>query len=76
MKATVGIAGLEELFADIPEKFRLNRLPDIPPPFSEQETIAAMRIWPEKYISAIDFDRRRRLSSFYSCRSRSYNQSR
>jgi glycine dehydrogenase subunit 1 len=42
MKEVIGIAGLEELFADIPEKFRLKNLPEIPLPLSEQETIAAM----------------------------------
>lgn len=42
MKAVVGIADLEELFADIPAKYRLNQLLDIPAPLSEQETIALM----------------------------------
>jgi glycine dehydrogenase subunit 1 len=42
MQASVGINGLEELFADIPRKYRLNRLPDIPMPLSEQETLAVM----------------------------------
>jgi glycine dehydrogenase subunit 1 len=42
MQAAIGINGLEELFADIPRKYRLNRLPDIPMPLSEQETLAVM----------------------------------
>jgi glycine dehydrogenase subunit 1 len=42
MKAAIGIANLEELFADIPQKHRLNQLLDIPTPLSEQETVALM----------------------------------
>lgn len=43
MQAAVGVAGLEELFADIPEKFRLKQIPDIPPAMSEQETLSLMK---------------------------------
>lgn len=43
MKATVGINELEELFADIPEKFRLKNLSDLPPALSEQQTMSWMR---------------------------------
>ena len=43
MKAAIGVADIEELFADIPEKYRLRRLLDIPAPLSEQETIALMQ---------------------------------
>ncbi len=42
MEAAVGIADVEELFADIPAKYRLAQLPDIPAPLSEQETIALL----------------------------------
>lgn len=42
MKKAVGIESIEELFADIPEKYRLKKLPDIPSALSEQETIALM----------------------------------
>ncbi len=42
MKAAVGIADIEELFADIPAKYRLAQLPDIPEALAEQETIAIM----------------------------------
>lgn len=42
MKAVIGIAGIEELFADIPQKYILNKLPEIPAPLSEQETIILM----------------------------------
>ena len=39
MKAAIGIDNIEELFADIPEKYRLKQLPDIPASLSEQETV-------------------------------------
>ena len=42
MKAAIGINNVEELFADIPAKYRLAQLPDIPAPLAEQETIALM----------------------------------
>ena len=42
MQASIGIANLDELFADIPQKFRLKSMPDIPAALSEQETIAVM----------------------------------
>jgi glycine dehydrogenase subunit 1 len=42
MQAAIGVAGLDELFADIPQKFRLNRIPDIPAALSEQQTISVM----------------------------------
>jgi len=42
MKAVVGITDIEELFADIPARYRLKQLPDIPAPLAEQETIACM----------------------------------
>ena len=42
MQEAVGINSIEELFADIPRKYRLTRLPDIPMPLSEQETLAVM----------------------------------
>ncbi len=42
MQAAIGISSIEELFADIPEKFRLQKMPDIPSGLSEQETIALL----------------------------------
>ncbi len=42
MQAAIGVANLDDLFADIPEKFRLKQIPDIPAALSEQETIAVM----------------------------------
>jgi len=43
MQAIIGISDIEELFADIPEKFRLKQIPDMPPALSEQETMALMK---------------------------------
>jgi glycine dehydrogenase subunit 1 len=42
MQSVVGIASIDELFADIPQKFRLQSVLDIPAALSEQETIATM----------------------------------
>lgn len=42
MQTAIGIANINELFADIPEKFRLKSALDIPAALSEQETIATM----------------------------------
>jgi len=42
MQASIGIAGIDELFDDIPQKFRLKNILDIPAALSEQETIAVM----------------------------------
>jgi len=42
MKTAVGIANVEELFADIPAQYILQQLPDIPAPLSEQETISLL----------------------------------
>ena len=39
----IGISDLDELFADIPETFRLKRLLDLPPALSEQEVSGLMR---------------------------------
>jgi len=44
MKEFIGIASLEELFADIPEKFRLKHLPDLPAALSEQETMTLLNV--------------------------------
>ena len=43
MQAAIGIGSIEELFADIPQKFRLKQMPDIPASLSEQETLGLMR---------------------------------
>jgi len=37
MMKVIGIESLEALFADIPEKYRLKKLLELPPPLSEQE---------------------------------------
>jgi len=42
MQSVIGISSLDELFADIPEKFRLKQIPDIPAAISEQETVSIM----------------------------------
>ncbi len=42
MQASIGVANLDELFADIPEKFRLKQMPDIPAALSELETMSVM----------------------------------
>lgn len=43
MMETIGIGSLEELFKDIPKKFRLKRALKLPPPLSEQETLNLMQ---------------------------------
>ena len=42
MQSAVGIASIDELFADIPKKFRLKSVLNIPAALSEQETIKIM----------------------------------
>lgn len=42
MQTAIGISSLDELFADIPEKFRIKQIPDIPAALSEQETVSFM----------------------------------
>jgi len=42
MQAAIGIRSIDELFADIPEKYRLRKMPDIPPGQSEQEALALL----------------------------------
>jgi len=42
MQAAIGIAGIEELFSDIPGKFRIKQIPDIPQALSELETMSMM----------------------------------
>lgn len=43
MKAAIGIAGLDELFADIPQKFRIKQIPDVPSALSELDTLSVMK---------------------------------
>lgn len=43
MQAAIGVGSIEELFADIPQKFRLKHMPDIPVSLSEQETLGLMQ---------------------------------
>ncbi len=42
MQKAIGVANLDELFADIPQKFRLKQMPDIPAALSEQQIVAVM----------------------------------
>jgi glycine dehydrogenase subunit 1 len=44
MQSAVGISNIDELFTDIPEKFRLKQIPDIPAALSELETAAIMSV--------------------------------
>jgi len=48
MQAVIGIGGIEELFADIPQKFRLRQIPGMPVSLSEQEIWELMRTQSEK----------------------------
>jgi glycine dehydrogenase subunit 1 len=56
MMEAIGIEGLEALFVDIPEKYRLQKLLEIPPPLSEQEIwehmtrIAARNVTPRSTL--------------------------
>ena len=43
MREVIGVRDIEELFADIPQKFRLKKIPDVPSALSEQETAALMK---------------------------------
>ncbi len=42
MQAVIGVTSLDDLFADIPQKFRLKQMPDIPAALSDQQTVAVM----------------------------------
>ena len=48
MQAAIGIGSIEDLFADIPEKFRLRDIPGMPASLSEQELWERMRAQSEK----------------------------
>ncbi|HQK91194.1 MAG TPA: aminomethyl-transferring glycine dehydrogenase subunit GcvPA, partial [Smithellaceae bacterium] len=48
MQAAIGIGGIEELFADIPQKFRLREIPGMPAALSEQEIWERMKAQSEK----------------------------
>lgn len=43
MLQTIGVGSVEDLFADIPERYKLKRLLHLPQPLSEQELSALMR---------------------------------
>jgi len=43
MLLQAGVGRVEELFSDIPDKFRLKKIPDMPPALSEQETAALLK---------------------------------
>ena len=53
MQSVIGSSSLEELFADIPEKFRLKQIPEIPDALSEQETLSFMRLLTQKNKSPL-----------------------
>ena len=48
MQAAIGVRTLEALFADIPQKFRLKQMPDLPASLSEQETFGLMQAFAGK----------------------------
>lgn len=50
MLQTIGVSSLDDLFADIPEAYRLNRLPDLPAALSEQEVWQHMSALGEQNI--------------------------
>jgi len=43
MQAAVGIKNIQELFADIPQKYRIHEIPGMPASLSEQETLGLMQ---------------------------------
>lgn len=51
MQAAVGINDIEELFADIPQKFQLKQMPDFPAALSEQQTVGVMNDLARKNIT-------------------------
>ncbi|HOG06552.1 MAG: aminomethyl-transferring glycine dehydrogenase subunit GcvPA [Syntrophales bacterium] len=48
MMDAVGIASIEDLFGDIPERWRLSRPLDLPPALSEQETFTHLKALSER----------------------------
>lgn len=42
MQQAIGIGSIDELFADIPEKYQLQKMPEIPPGLSEQEALTLL----------------------------------
>lgn len=43
MQAAIGVKNIEELFADIPQKYRIRQIPGVPDSLSEQETLELMK---------------------------------
>ena len=43
MQAAIGVKNIEELFADIPQKYRIPEIPGMPASLSEQETLGLMQ---------------------------------
>ncbi len=43
MMEMIGIQSIDDLFVDLPEKYRLKKLLDLPPPLSEQEVSELMK---------------------------------
>ena len=54
MLATIGVASIEELFADIPARLRLDRLPDVDGGLAEQEVYEELRALAERNVSTQD----------------------
>jgi glycine dehydrogenase subunit 1 len=50
MQRAAGISSIEELFSDIPQKFRLKQMPDMPAALSEQKTVALLQSISRKNI--------------------------
>ncbi|HPC86452.1 MAG TPA: aminomethyl-transferring glycine dehydrogenase subunit GcvPA [Smithellaceae bacterium] len=50
MQSAIGISGIEELFADIPQKFRLREIPGMSASLAEQEIWELMRAQSEKNL--------------------------
>ncbi|PKN18177.1 MAG: aminomethyl-transferring glycine dehydrogenase [Deltaproteobacteria bacterium HGW-Deltaproteobacteria-6] len=51
MQAAIGVGSIEELFADIPQKFRIKQMPGIPASLSEQETFGLMQAMSRKNMA-------------------------
>ncbi len=43
MQAAIGVKNIDELFADIPQKYRIHEIPGMPAALSEQETLELMQ---------------------------------
>lgn len=43
MQAVIGVKSIDELFDDIPQKYRIKNIPGVPPPLSEHETMELLK---------------------------------